>query len=251
MIPAPNTTRIVPRLGNQDNYKYEDQLHLLEGVVPNDHLFDVYVGECLAPYVALDPLKAVLPVCRSTMTMPLNHDDNCDGNNHKDCSPNIAPLKSTMRKRWENTTKMYREANETRAINDLYKNLNHRNKLTSQLEYLQCLIAGKSGVRVAYTAQGEPTSAIIRDNYAVIESKAHQVKCRNETEAYYVLAIINSNHLASQAKPFCTTNWANQGLSLAWIETADLPLRSHRPASRPSERTGQSRRARMREHYRQ
>ena len=30
----------------------------------NDNLFDVYLGECLAPYITLHPLKAALPVHR-------------------------------------------------------------------------------------------------------------------------------------------------------------------------------------------
>ncbi|MDE0131926.1 MAG: hypothetical protein OXQ32_06660 [bacterium] len=203
-------TKVSPRLGSQDHYKYENQLHKLEGVVSNDHLFDVYVGACLAPYVALNPLKAVLPVCRSTMTMPLEHDENCDGSTHKQCHLDMAALHPNMQIRWQHISDMYYNANKKRTIRDLYRNLNHNGKLTSQLEYLQRLIAGNSGVRVAYTAQGEPTAAIIEDNHAVIESKAYQVKCWNRAEAYYVLAIINSNHLASQAKPFCTTNWAKK-----------------------------------------
>ena len=66
----------------------------------NDHLFDVYMGECVAPYVALDPLKAVLPVHRSTMTIPLNH-DNCQGDKHNACYLDVALLHPTMQRRWE------------------------------------------------------------------------------------------------------------------------------------------------------
>ena len=71
MIPAANTANVRPRVSGQDKMNYEGQLHLLEGVVSNDHLFDVYLGECVAPYVALDPLQAALPVHRPTMTLPL------------------------------------------------------------------------------------------------------------------------------------------------------------------------------------
>ena len=56
MLPAANTTNVRPRLTTQDKIKYEGQLNQLEGVVHNDHLFDVYLGECMVPYVALDSL---------------------------------------------------------------------------------------------------------------------------------------------------------------------------------------------------
>ena len=114
MLPAANITNIRPRLGNQDNILYEGQLNLLEGVVSNDHLFDVYLGECIAPYVALDPVKAVLPVHRSTMTMPLNHDD-CEDDKHDACSLEISALHSTMQQRWNNAAAIYREAHESQG----------------------------------------------------------------------------------------------------------------------------------------
>ena len=206
MLPTANTTNVRPRLGNQDNYKYEDQLSRLEGVVHNDHLIDVFFGECLAPYVALHPLKAALPVHLPTMTMPLNHDA-CEGNKHDACKLEISKLHPTMQQRWNNAAKMYNEVHKNQAVNNLYSRLNHQKILTAQLEYLQGVIAGNGKVRVAYTTQGEPTSAIIKDQYAVIDHKAYQTECLTEEEAQYVTAILNSNQLAYQAKPFCTTNW--------------------------------------------
>ena len=209
MLPAANTTNVKPRLGSQDKMKYEGQLNQLEGVVHNDHLFDVYLGECIAPYVALDPLKAALPVHRPTMTMPLSHDD-CEGDKHGACRLEVAELHSTMQRRWNNAVEMYREAHKNQAIKDLYDRLNYQNILTSQLEYVQRAFANNRNVRVAYTTQGEPTSAIVRDNYAVIDHKAFQTECQTEEEAHYVTAILNSTQLAFQAKPFCTTNWSKK-----------------------------------------
>ena len=209
MLPAANTTNVRPRLGSQDNYKYEAQLNKLEGVVHNDHLFDVFFGECLAPYVALDALKAALPVHRSTMTIPLNH-DGCEGSKHDNCRLDIDSLHQSMRRRWNNAAELYRGVHQSQAIKDLYNRLNHQNILTSQLEYLQDLISDGSQTRVAYTTHGEPTAAIVRDKYAIIDHKAFQTECQTEKEAHYVTAILNSNELASQAKPFCTTNWAKK-----------------------------------------
>ena len=209
MIPTANTTNVKPRLGNQDKINYEGQLNQLEGVMSNDHLFDVYLGECIAPYVALDPLKAALPVQRSTMTMPLSHDD-CEGNKHNACLLEVAELHSTMQRRWNNAAEMFREAHKNQAIKDLYSNLNHLNKLTSQLEYLQGAITNEQTVRVAYTQSGQPTAAIVRDNQSIVDRKLYQTVCRSEDEAHYLLAILNSDELAAKAKPFCTTNWAKK-----------------------------------------
>ena len=90
----------------------------------------MYLGECIAPYVALDPLKAALPVHRPSMTMPLTHDD-CEDDKHDACRLEVAALHSTMQRRWSNAVEMYREAHKNQAIKDLYSNLNHLNKLTS------------------------------------------------------------------------------------------------------------------------
>ena len=200
MIPAANTANVRPRLSGQDKMNYEGQLHRLEGVISNDHLFDVYLGECVAPYVALTPLQAVLPVHRPTMTIPLLPDGGLD----------VAALHPTMQRRWNNAADMFREAHQGRGITESFANLNHLNKLTSQLDYLQGAIAGDGTVRVAYTSSGEPTAVIIRDKYAVVDYKAFQTECQSDEEAHYVTAILNSNQLAYQAKPFCTTNWAKK-----------------------------------------
>ena len=200
MLPAANTTNVRPRLSNQDKITYEGQLNRLEGVISNDHLLNVYLGECVAPYVALEPLKAVLPVHRPTMTIPLLPDGRLD----------VAALHQTMQRRWSNAATMFREAHQGRGITELFANLNHLNKLTSQLDYLQGTIAGDGTTRIAYTTQGEPTAALIKDNHSIVDHKLFQTICQPEDEAHYLLAIINSNELATRAKPFCTTNWAKK-----------------------------------------
>ena len=203
MLPAANTTNVKPRLSNQDNHKYHGQLSQLEGVVNNDHLFDVYLGDCIAPYVALHPQKAALPVHRTSMTVPLNHDD-CEDDKHDACQLEVVALHPTMQKRWNNAAEMYREVHKNQAIKDLYSNLNHLSKLTTQLDYLRGAIAGDGTTRIAYTTQGEPTAAIIKDNYAVLDHKLFQTVCQSAEEAHYVLAIINSNALSTAAEMFMT-----------------------------------------------
>ncbi|MCY3690757.1 MAG: N-6 DNA methylase [Chloroflexi bacterium] len=201
MLPAANTANVRVRQGSQDRIKYDSQLHLLDGVIHNDHLFDVYLGECVVPYVALTPLQAVLPVHRPTMTLPLLPDDG---------GLDVARLHPTMQRRWNNAAAMFREVHANQAIKDLCSNLNHLNKLTDQLEYLRGSISGDGTVRVAYTQSGQPTAAVIRDSNAIVDHVLFQTICESEPEAHYILAIINSNELAKQAKPFCPTNWAKE-----------------------------------------
>ena len=203
MLPTANTTNVRARLGTQDKITYEGQLNTLEGVVSNDHLFDVYLGECVAPYVALDPLKAAMPVHRSTMTMPLIH-ESCEAGKHDGCRLDLESLHQSMRRRWANATEMYREAHQQRVIKDLYDRLNYQKLLTSQLEYLQGAITGDGTFRVAYTQAGKPTAAIMRDNHAIVDRKLYQTTCQSEDEAYYVLAVINSDGLAGAAATFMT-----------------------------------------------
>ena len=194
MLPAANTTNVRPRLSGQDKITYDGQLSRLEGVVSNDHLFDVYLGECIAPYVALEPLKAVLPVHRSMMTMPSLPDGGLD----------VAALNSGMQRRWDNAAALFRDAHKGRVITELFDNLNHLNKLTSQLEYLQGAIGGDGTTRIAYTTQGEPTAALIKDNHSIVDHKLFQTICRSEEEAHYLLAIINSRVLTEKAVAFMT-----------------------------------------------
>ena len=201
MLPTAHTTNVKPRLGNQDKVTYEDQLGPLDGVVHDHHLFAVYMGEFVAPHVALDPLTAALPVHRPTMTMPLNHDD-CSDEKHHACRLDLDSLHDSMRRRWERAAELYHKAHEGQAIEDLYKRLNHQKVLTGQLEYLRGAISEGEAIRVAYTSAGRPTATIIEDHHAVLENALFQTVCESEPEAYYLIAIINSNELATAAESF-------------------------------------------------
>ena len=209
MIPAANTTNVIPRLSSQDKMLYEGQMSQLEGVISNDHIFDVYLGECIAPYVALEPLQAVLPVHKPTMTMPLSRDKS-NSDNQDAYQLNVAALHPTMQRRWDNAAEMFRDAHKNQVIKDLYSNLDHLSKLTSQLRYLRRTIDGDDCVRVAYTQSGQPTAATIRDNRAIVDRTLYQTVCKSHDEAHYLTAILNSEKIATEAKPFCPTNWAKK-----------------------------------------
>ena len=207
----PDTFVTYPREGSLDKKTYS-VAELENQVVSGDNLFAVYLGECLAPYIVLPPLTAVLPVSKSTMTMPLDH-SHCKELSggfirHNACEVDRHRLDDRMRSRWEKMERLW-EANRGKTDNkSLTQNLNWLNKLTSQLDYLHD--PGDRPIRIAYTQSGRPTAALIVDGQAILDRNLYQVTCHDLEEAYCLLAIINSDALARAVKPFCATNWARE-----------------------------------------
>lgn len=197
-LALPDTSVTYPRIGTLDKKKYS--VRDLNGqVVSNDNLLSVYLGECLAPYVALPPLTAALPVSKASLTMPLDEETG---------EIDRQGLDENLRARWEKMERLW-EANRGKTdTKSLMQNLNWLNKLARQLEYLRD--PGDRPVRIAYTQSGRPTAALIVDSKAILDRNLYQVTCRNLDEAHYLLAIINSNALAKAAKPFCASNWAKE-----------------------------------------
>ena len=192
-----NTWRTNPATGGLDKKKYDvsvfDNL-----VLHGDNLFDVYLGETLAPYIALEPRQAVLPVHKPTMCLTRTATGELDTN----------VLDSRMQDRWNAMTKLWdanKGKNDTKL---LLQRLDYHGSLSKQLAWLRD--PGDRPVRIAYTTHGEPTAAVIPDSNAVVEHKLYWATCACEDEAYYLLAIINSNVLVAAAKPYCTTNWAKK-----------------------------------------
>ena len=97
-----------------------------------------------------------------------------------------------------------------RSTTELLDNLNHLNKMTDQLEYLRASANDGDAIRVVYATSGEPTVSVVESTCAIVESTAYQTICKSKNEAYYLIAIINSNELSKRAKPFCPTNWAKE-----------------------------------------
>ena len=200
---ALNTFKTYPRRGALDKKKYD--VGVLDGnVVHDDNLFDVYLGESIAPYVTLTPLKAALPVDKPSMTLPIVQISSPVNPKTKNMSRNAyevetAQLDSRMRARWDTMSSLWDANKGKNDKKSLYERLNYHNLLTSQLEWLRN--PGDRPVRVAYGASGVPTASIISDNKAILDTKLYQVTCRNIDEAYYLLAIINSDTLADAVEP--------------------------------------------------
>ena len=204
MFAIPNTRKTYPATGGQDKKKYSVD-ELKDFVIDDNNIFDVYLGESLAPYVALPPRTAVLPVSMESMTLPLNHSE-CRLNpktgkrRHNRCAIDRQALKPNMRSRWEIMERLWDENKGKTDKKTLVQNLNWLNKLTSQLESLR--LAGPNFVRIAYTTSGRPTAALITDNKAILDTTLYQVVCNSLDEAHYILAVINSVALEDAVDPF-------------------------------------------------
>ena len=230
LMAAPDTFFTYPRRSTQDKKKYD--VNVLEGnVVHADNLFDIYLGESIAPYVTLTPLTAALPVDKPSMTLSLDH-SSCPVNpktgniRHNACGVDIAKLDTRMRSRWITMASLWDANKGKNDKKSLYQNLNFLSKLTSQLEWLRN--SGNRPVRIAYTANGAPTAAIIADDKSIVDTKLYQVTCGTLDEAHYLLAIINSIALAKAAKPFCPTNW-NKEIRDLHKHLWKLPIPSYDP----------------------
>ena len=196
LFALPDTFITNPRTGSLDKKTYS-VADLEDLLVSGDNLFNVYLGESIAPYTTLAPLTAVLPVSKKAMEMPFDH-SRCEELStgyirHDACEVDPERLDERMRSRWEIMERLW-EANRGKTdTKSLTQNLNWLNKLNSQLEYL--CEPGDRPVRVAYTQSGRPTASLIADDRAIVDRKLYQVTCRSQYEAYYLLAIINSQSI--------------------------------------------------------
>ena len=94
------------------------------------------------------------------------------------------------------------------GVNDLNLSarIDYHRELTSQLEWQKD--PKERPTRLVYSSAGQPTAAILTDNAALVENVLFWIPCKNTDEANYLLAIINSNTLATAVNRFTTPNWA-------------------------------------------
>ena len=193
IIQAGQTITVNPRRGSQDKKPWRDlDLRALsEQTIETRHVHDVYLGETVAPYVTLDPLKAVLPLRRGDASLP------ADGGGVGGIG--LGGLERRVRERWRTISGLW-EQHKARANKlNLLGQLDYYGKLSSQLEW-QRNPDGRS-VRVMYTGHGEPTAALLHGNGPIVDYTLFWITCKDVQEAHYLLAIINSKALYQAAIP--------------------------------------------------
>ena len=196
LIRAPGTIMVDPRRGRQDKAPWRDlDLIAITGLtIENVHVFDVFLGENIAPYVALAPLTAVLPVRRSNGDiLPASDSESAVG------GVSLGPLGRRMRARWRTINTLW--DTHKRLVNplSLLERLDYRRNLTRQLDWRAAADAAE--MRVAYTKSGRPTAAVLRDRDAIVDHTLYWIPCGSEREAAYLLAVINSDALRDAAEP--------------------------------------------------
>ena len=189
-----------PRRGSQDKAPWRD-LDLdsvTESIADRQHVYDVHLGETVAPYVTLEPLKAVLPMKRNDGEIPFDPDG--------PGGIEFAKLTPLMRERWQTMSRLWEE-NKSRVNKlSLSERLDYHGELSAQLKWQQD--PGDRPVRVLYTSSGRPTAAVLDDDAAIVESSLYWVMCKDKQEADYLLAVINSDVLAEAVNKYTIPNWA-------------------------------------------
>ncbi len=193
IVKAGQTVTVNPRQGSRANepWKSLNLATVSEQTVEAAHVFDVHLGETVVPYATLDPLRAVLPLRRGECEIPTD-EDGVGG-------VRLGGLSQRMRDRWRVVSSLW-EANRAAATRmDLLGQLDYYGKLSSQLEWRRK--PGDRQVRVVYGGWGAPTAALLHDDDAIVDYKLFWVTCQNSQEAYYLLAIINSDALYTLVAP--------------------------------------------------
>ena len=156
IVQAAPTVTVNPRRGNLDKapWKGLDLTAITGQTVEKRHLFNVYLGGTIAPYVTLEPLKALLPIKQGDATIPA--DDNGPG------GIRLGGLERRMRERWQTVSSLWEDNKALANWLNLLERLDYVHNLSAQLEWQQD--AGDRPVRVVYTKSGEPTAALLQDS---------------------------------------------------------------------------------------
>ena len=192
IVRASQTITVNPRRGSKDHppWKNLDLTPITSQTVEHSHLFDVHLGETIAPYVTLPPLKALLPLRQGDAAIP--RDQRGPG------GIKLAGLRQRMRKRWRTISALWENHKAQGTKINLLARLDYMHNLSSQLHWQQN--PEDSPVRLVYTSSGEPIAAILNDDAALVENALFWIACRNTEEANYLMAIINSDILYERVK---------------------------------------------------
>ena len=189
------TATVNPRIGRYDKspWKDLDYTPITGQTIEATHVYDVHLGETLVPYATLPPLRAVLPVKRTDSALPKDALGGVGG-------VRLGGLERRMRRRWQTVSDLW-ERNKPRSARnlDLLGQLDYFGKLSAQLEWRHD--AGDRPFRICYSTSGAPTAALISDPDILVENVLYWVACKTIEEAYYLLAIINSDTMYESVKP--------------------------------------------------
>lgn len=155
---------------------YKD-LTTVDGVVETEFVRPVYSGENLFPYRVVEPLLAVIPCSSSGLLTP----------REIDLHPGLRNWWAQAELVWENN-----RAAATRL--SLMEQLDYQSKMGKQLPV--------APFRVVYNASGMHLAASkVRNNRAIITKSLYWAAFREEDEADYLCAILNSSATTELVRP--------------------------------------------------
>ena len=193
IVQAGQTVTVNPRRGSQDKEPWRslDPTAISDQTIETGHVYDVHLGETLVPYATLEPLKAVLPLKRGEARIP--RDKEGPG------GIRLSGLERRMRERWQAVSRLWEENKAGANKLNLLERLDYNRELSAQLDWRED--PADRPVRVVYSSSGTPTAALSQDDETLIDYTLFWIVCKNLQEAYYLLAIINSEALYEAAKP--------------------------------------------------
>ncbi|MDE2861779.1 MAG: N-6 DNA methylase [Chloroflexota bacterium] len=187
LVQAGGTVTLKPRKSSNDKEPWSklDLTPLESQTIEEKHVQSMHLGETLAPYVILEPLRAALPVRRGEFRVPRDRDG--------EGGVRIADLDRLMRDRWRTIVGLWDE-NKANANNlKLVERLDYHGELSAQFAWQQD--PEDRPIRVVYGSSGRPTAAIVADSQPLIDYTLFWITCLSTQEANYLLAIINSDAL--------------------------------------------------------
>ncbi len=119
------TVTVNPRRDSQDKAPWKDlDLSAIIGqTLETRHLFDVHLGETVAPYVTLEPLKALLPLKRGDDALPA--DDSGPG------GIRLSGLEQRMRECWRTVSRLWEDNKALANQLNLLGQIDYLSKLSS------------------------------------------------------------------------------------------------------------------------
>lgn len=150
----------------------------LRGPIEVGFLRPVYLGESIAPFRVLAPSEGVVPFLDDAGVLTANRarDRNLHG---------LEAWMRTAERLWTTTSS---------ERTTFAQQIDHYRKLSGQFPI--------SALRVVFAKAGRhPAACIVRDDQGVIDHKLYWSEVRTEAEAYYLLAILNSETARARIAP--------------------------------------------------
>ena len=189
---VPGIVRTSPRKSSQAKPPWRDidAARLTNASIEEEHVWPVHLGETVAPFVLLPPLRAVLPLRMGTdLNGPLRSES--DRAMHG-VDPSL--MGERMRDRWSDVNQLWEAHRGTNTKLDLLERIDYMRALSAQ-------IGRGPGVRLVYTSSGRPTAAVLENPDPLIENALWWLRCETRAEADYLAAIVNSDALREAVAP--------------------------------------------------